>query len=881
MSDERLDAGSAPQRGDAPAAVSSTNRADLQAEANRRNHNDGMRDELTFAAVPQELKDKPQWVCWRWAVRKGRDKGTYELTKEPRNPNEARNAKAGVPSTWGTYEEAVDKWLAHDVAGIGFEFSDERDVTGIDFDHVLEGGTIVDDELAEIVAKCGTYVEVSPSGDGLHAFVLGGKPEGKTNCKRGGYEMYDHAHFFTVTGAVFDCHLEINTVPETVERIYDRYLGGSVSKASEGRRVDNEQATSTRDDREGVRPNDPHAIYNKLLFTKSDNLQSMLSGDISAYPSHSEADLAMCNHIIFYAGFNADLIDAVFKLTPLYRPAKWDRADSGSTHGMRTINRAMTGYTGEFYSWGSRLPHYLPSVKVAAARIRSELGGADGIAKLDDFSFYQRLCFWCDDFEELAVEVAKELGRLEGGVTPQALTKALEWRAKRHADRYGWGAFRYRKLTEKGYPGRTVLHNYLARDIMSEEHGCTIYGAPAVWLGDRWGVGGDYIHRECTARLDDIDTHAVRETASYIIKNGRARIESDFDGQPYVSFANGKVVNLATLREVRPQPDMLITGTVAAPWDPNAPNGEADSFLMTLADGDEAVFEVLCEIIGASMTAYPITVQIAWLIGQARNPGSTDGTANTGKSTFEDVLSDLVGIRNTSGMCPLDFGKRFDASSLVGKLVNIGDDISDVQLNANVVSILKKVATHNTIHAEEKFGACFDFQPTCNLVFSMNRFPQLDAVDSGFLRRVQIVPFRHMFEAGKDERMDMRRVMAKHENQARLALLGAHAANRMIQERRNRFTRIAGMDDELRRVVNESDSVRAWVDDQEITHEHIDHRLTNYVFSWFKDWAEEMNQTVPSAIEFSRRIDRIFHMRTTSSTDCVTGKRGNVFVRND
>ena len=523
-----------------------------------------------------------------------------------------------------------------------------------------------------------------------------------------------------------------------------------------------------------------------------------------------------------------------------------------------------------------KLPRYLPSVDEVITQI-----GSDGIAKMDDmddFHFFLKLCFWCDRYRLLIVEVARALGRIEDDKIPDDLKKAYKWHAEHRADCFEWGRFRYRKLSERGHPTQTVLHNKLGRDIIAEEHGCTINGAPAVWLGRRWGVGNEHIRRSCTKRLDDINSAAIKETTLYVISQSRPKTTRDFDGRPYVSFSNGKVVDLLTLQEVEPQPDMLITNTIAAPWDPGAPEDEADTFLRELADGDETVFTVLCEIIGASMTAYPVTVQIAFLIGRANNPGTTDGTANTGKSTFEDVISDLVGEENRSGMCPTDFDKRFDASGLVGVLVVTGDDISDMTLTKNAQSMLKKVATHNTVHAEAKYEAAFDFQPHCNLIFSMNSLPRMAGVDSGFLRRLALVPFRHMFVPGKDEKQDIRSVMAKPENQARLALLGAMAAHEMIVEHRNRYTPIEGMDEEVSNLIKESDNVRAWIEDQEITREFIDHRLTRDIYGYFKEWANDLNQQVTSSIEFSRRMCRIFNMRTTNSCDCITKKKGNVFV---
>ena len=50
-------------------------------------------------------------------------------------------------------------------------------------------------------------------------------------------------------------------------------------------------------------------------------MQGLWSG---AYPSQSEADMAFCNLLAFWAGKNAEQMDRVFRISGLMRD-KWDR----------------------------------------------------------------------------------------------------------------------------------------------------------------------------------------------------------------------------------------------------------------------------------------------------------------------------------------------------------------------------------------------------------------------------------------------------------------------------------------------------------------------------------------------------------------------------
>src|SRR5262245_40083092 len=89
-------------------------------------------------AIPAELKERPQWVVWRYEQR-GQD-----WTKVPYNPRRPRcKAKAGDPSTWGTFAEAWAAYVAGGFNGIGFEFSADDPYFGVDVDKCLQSGVLL------------------------------------------------------------------------------------------------------------------------------------------------------------------------------------------------------------------------------------------------------------------------------------------------------------------------------------------------------------------------------------------------------------------------------------------------------------------------------------------------------------------------------------------------------------------------------------------------------------------------------------------------------------------------------------------------------------------------------------------------------------------
>lgn len=97
--------------------------------------------------------------------------------------------------TWASYEDvraaSADGRLGF-VLGVG--------VGCIDLDHCLVDGVVASWAQAVLDATRGTYVEVSPSGDGLH--VWGMLPERPGRVVRDGrcIESYSVARYMTVTG---------------------------------------------------------------------------------------------------------------------------------------------------------------------------------------------------------------------------------------------------------------------------------------------------------------------------------------------------------------------------------------------------------------------------------------------------------------------------------------------------------------------------------------------------------------------------------------------------------------------------------------------------------------------------------------------------------
>ena len=118
------------------------------------------------------LAEHARWVTWRNELRDGKP------TKVPYSPRNGHKAKADDPATWGTRTEAeaaVPRLVNGSGGGIGLQLGvlgDGRAIGGIDLDTCRAADGTLEPWAAEVVARIGSYTEISPSGTGAKVFFI-------------------------------------------------------------------------------------------------------------------------------------------------------------------------------------------------------------------------------------------------------------------------------------------------------------------------------------------------------------------------------------------------------------------------------------------------------------------------------------------------------------------------------------------------------------------------------------------------------------------------------------------------------------------------------------------------------------------------------------
>jgi len=125
----------------------------------------------TFESVPAEATDREQWVNWRYVPNPSNPK---KPKKKPINPRTGKAASVKNPDTWASFERAAKSLNKGEVDGIGFVFTEEDTIVGIDLDNCRDAKTGKIEQWAQdILDEIVSYSEVSPSGTGVHILAKG------------------------------------------------------------------------------------------------------------------------------------------------------------------------------------------------------------------------------------------------------------------------------------------------------------------------------------------------------------------------------------------------------------------------------------------------------------------------------------------------------------------------------------------------------------------------------------------------------------------------------------------------------------------------------------------------------------------------------------
>jgi hypothetical protein len=280
---------------------------------------------------PKELTSLKQWVCWRLEPN---PKGSKD-SKIPYCPASGKRASSTDPKSWTTCEVALAAKERYLYTGVGFVFVKGGGIIGVDIDHCIDANGKLNQVAADILAMLPpTYIEVSPSGSGLHIFLKGEMPSGGCKNSKTGVEMYAHSRYFTMTGKPFTG--SVDSVAEgngALQKIHSAFIRPKQAESKKRRKRKSKSAALT----------DEELLEKARSAGNGDNFNLLWEGKWQdLYNSQSEADMALCCNLAFWSAKNREQMDRLFRQSALLRP-KWDERHhaNGATYGEETLDRAI------------------------------------------------------------------------------------------------------------------------------------------------------------------------------------------------------------------------------------------------------------------------------------------------------------------------------------------------------------------------------------------------------------------------------------------------------------------------------------------------------------------------------------------------------------
>lgn len=284
-----------------------------------------------YSTIPKFMKDHGRFCLWKFVMKPGKtkpDKIPYRIN--------GKRADATNPQHYSSFEETVKAFAGGGYAGIGIGCFEPLRLVDVD-DCVVNGK--LDARGQNIIDTLDSYTELSPSGNGIHIFILADRfaydsERYYINNRNTHVEVYAPdvtSKFLTLTGKAIH-GADVSERSAQLQVVLDKYM----------KRPDAD-VTAPVVDAPGSFLSD-ESVYTKASKSKqAEKFNALWNGEIPEGKSPSEADMALAEILAFWCGGDTEQMDRLFRRSGLMRD-KWDRVQSGSTYGMITLT-ILIGYS--------------------------------------------------------------------------------------------------------------------------------------------------------------------------------------------------------------------------------------------------------------------------------------------------------------------------------------------------------------------------------------------------------------------------------------------------------------------------------------------------------------------------------------------------------
>ena len=408
------------------------------------------------------------------------------------------------------------------------------------------------------------------------------------------------------------------------------------------------------------------------------------------------------------------------------------------------------------------------------------------------------------------------------------------------------------------FADKTFLFDKFSKYLMSNAYIRKINDKLHIYKDGIYVDGSLYIEQEMIKNIEHLNRAKRAEVLAYLDLIVPAIEPSD---ARFVAFNNG-IYDIVDDTMIPFSPDIVITNKIPYDYIPHSYHELADTTLNKLACHDKDIRALLEEVIGYCFYRRNELRKSFILIGDKAN----------GKSTYLDLVGNLLGGANTSALDLKDIGDRFRTAELFNKLANIGDDIEDEFISN--AALFKKVVSGSEITVEKKGKDPHKFHPFTKFLFSANNIPRIKDKTGAVLDRLVIIPFNATFSP-TDPDFDpyIKYKLLCTEVMEYLICIGLEGLKRVLARRA--FTISDKIKAELNAYEKKNNPVLLFFD--EITIDDVIGRTNADIYTRYDVWSQVNGFQKNSIVEFGRKITK--HFDLTTQVKKIDGKTQRVYIK--
>lgn len=407
------------------------------------------------------------------------------------------------------------------------------------------------------------------------------------------------------------------------------------------------------------------------------------------------------------------------------------------------------------------------------------------------------------------------------------------------------------------FKGTTFLFDRFAVYLKNNRHICRVNNQLHIFEDGIYKPGYADIESAMVQEIPNLKKAQRAEVLAYL----EILIRDNTPPAPaeWIAFRNG-ILNVQDDAFVPFSPDLVVTNRI--PWDynPEAYHDLTDTTLNKIACNDRAIRALLEESAGYCL----------FKRNELGKAFVLTGTGSNGKSTFLNMLKNMLGYTNIASLDLKKLSDRFSTVMLYGKLANIGDDISDEFLVDT--SIFKKIVTGERIDAEQKGQPKFEFEPFAKLFFSANNIPRMGKGRDweAIKRRLIIIPFGAKFSKSDPDFVPFIGDKLKTQDAVEyLIRLGVEGLKRVLDAKA--FTNSEKVQKELDEYEEQNNPILAFNRECVEDDYSVENEPTSEVYTRYQEFCIQNNLKPMSKIEFSRAICKLLNLETVAKRQAGKG----------